>query len=156
MTTCGRCGEHMIPVHADHKTLTGWACLSCGIEVPISAPAPTPQTGPKPPRQDREGPVQSRIVRALRESGVQVLQTSRHRRRCQRCGSYQTAGDGCDKGLPDLFAWSELRQAWVGLEVKGPTTRVSPEQRALADAGRIHVVRTSEEACCIMEREEVG
>jgi hypothetical protein len=97
--------------------------------------------------------VQKQIVEALRGCGYTVLVTSRRRHRC-RCGLWSSAGDGCDKGIPDLFVALEAivpddgiaKWMWRGLEVKGPKTPVSPEQQALADAGHITIVRSVEEA----------
>lgn len=71
--------------------------------------------------------------------------TSRNRRRCYRCGAYSNAGDGCDRGIPDLLV-SLGDGRWLGLEVKGPKTRLSPEQRSLAADGRIRIVRSVEDA----------
>lgn len=91
-----------------------------------------------------EADVQAAIVDALRWRGETVLVTSRHRRRCL-CGRYPPAGDGCDRGIPDLLV-SLGDGRWLGLEVKGPKTRLSPEQRGLQAAGRIIVVRSVKDA----------
>lgn len=90
-----------------------------------------------------EADVQAAIVDALRWRGETVLVTSRHRRRCL-CGRYPPAGDGCDRGIPDLLV--HIGGLWLGLEVKGTRTRLSPEQRALEQAGAIRIVRTVEDA----------
>lgn len=95
-------------------------------------------------RQIEDG-IQSAIVEALRWRGYEVLVTSRRRKRCHSCGAYSTAGDGCDRGIPDLLV-SLGDGRWLGLEVKGPTTRLSPEQRRLHADGRIRVVRSVEDA----------
>jgi hypothetical protein len=100
---------------------------------------------------DTEEQLQQTIVQALRLAGFVVLQTSRHRRRCRRCGCWPAGGDGVDKGTPDLLVWSPSRGAWIGAEIKGPHTRVSPEQHALAEAGKIVLVRTVEEALACVQ-----
>jgi hypothetical protein len=93
-----------------------------------------------------EAGLQRVIVQALRLLGFTVLQTSRHRKRCWRCGTWPAGGDGADRGLPDLLIWSPTRGAWIGVELKRTGGRLSPEQAALARRGMIHVARTLEEA----------
>jgi hypothetical protein len=95
---------------------------------------------------DSEEHLQAVIVQALRLAGCQVLVTSRRRKRCRRCGAWPAGGDGVDRGLPDLLVWRPDQGAWAGLEVKAAHTRVSPEQRQLAGAGKVVIVRTVEEA----------
>lgn len=106
-------------------------------------------TCPKPPPV-REEDLQQTIVQGLRLLKYRVLVTSRRRKRfqCSRCGAWgwPEGGDGVDKGLPDVLCYVPERQAWIGLEVKGTRTAVSPEQRELAEAGCIHIVRTWKEA----------
>ncbi len=96
-----------------------------------------------------EADIQRLIVSFLRLLGYTVLETSRHRKRCRGCGRWPAGGDGCDRGLPDLLVavpkGGGMRR-WLGLEVKGAETRLSPEQQALAAAGLIVIVRTPEEA----------
>ena len=97
-----------------------------------------------------EADVQACITDALAMLGYVVLVTSRRRKRvyCPQCGAsgYQAGGDGCTPGLPDLLVWVPAWRAWLGLEVKGPTTRVSPEQHKLQRAGMIHIVRSVDDA----------
>jgi len=92
-----------------------------------------------------EACIQGAIIQALRLLGYTVLMTSRNRRRCYRCGAYSNAGDGCDRGIPDLLV-SLGDGRWLGLEVKGPKTRLSTEQTILATDRRIIVVRSVEDA----------
>lgn len=92
-----------------------------------------------------EDDVQATIVEALRLLGYVVLVTSRRRKRCRVCGAFSSGGDGCDRGIPDLLV-SLGDGRWLGLEVKGPKTRLSPEQRGLQAAGRIIVVRSVKDA----------
>lgn len=99
----------------------------------MSIPAPT------------EADVQRLIVAFLRLHRLTVLETSRRRRRC-RCGRWPAGGDGADKGVPDLLVWLWRPGSWLGLEVKGPKTRLSPEQRHLVARGMVVIVRTPEEA----------
>lgn len=94
---------------------------------------------------EREDGIQGAIVEALRWSGYEVLVTSRRRHRCSHCGCYATTGDGCDRGVPDLLV-SLGGSRWLALEVKGPTTRLSPEQQRLHADGRISIVRSVDEA----------
>jgi hypothetical protein len=96
-------------------------------------------------RVPTEADVQKLIVAYLRLHGLTVLETSRRRRRC-RCGRWPAGGDGADKGVPDLLVWLAGRGSWLGVEVKGQKTRLSPEQRVLAARGMVVVVRTPEEA----------
>lgn len=92
-----------------------------------------------------EADVQAQIVDALRYMGHIVLVTSRQRHRCRKCGAWGSGGDGCDKGIPDLLV-NIGGATWLGLEVKGPRTRLSPEQRFLEADGRIRIVRSVEDA----------
>lgn len=92
-----------------------------------------------------EEAVQRTIVEALRILGYVVLVTSRRRHRCRVCGAFSSGGDGCDRGIPDLLVSLDDAR-WLGMEVKGPRTRVSPEQRSLAADGRIRIVRSVEDA----------
>lgn len=101
-----------------------------------------------------EAAAQKLIVAVLRLHGLTVLETSRRRKRCP-CGRWPAGGDGCDRGVPDLLVWLPGRDAWLGLEVKTHSTRLSPEQRALAAAGLIVIVRTPEEAlAAVRERDK--
>jgi hypothetical protein len=92
-----------------------------------------------------EAGLQRVIVAALKLAGFVVLQTNRHRKRCWRCGTWPSGGDGCDKGVPDLLIWAPARGAWIGVELKKTGGRLSPEQAALARRSMIHVARSLEE-----------
>jgi|GEM_PF-4655307 len=97
-----------------------------------------------------ESQVQAAIVERLTLAGYVVLSTSRVRRgvRCE-CGRfrYPGGGDGVTPGCPDLLvshpAWPA--PMWLGIEVKGTATKVSAEQKRLADAGRILIVRSPDD-----------
>ena len=99
---------------------------------------------------ERESQVQSAIIERLTLAGYIVLTTSRVRRgvRCE-CGRfrYPGGGDGVTPGCPDLLvshpAWPA--PMWLGIEVKGTLTKVSAEQKRLADAGRILIVRSQDD-----------
>ena len=100
----------------------------------------------------KEEEVQASIIDGLTLMRFTVLQASRRRFliECPRCGHRfrPKGGDGADKGVPDLIitseAWPQL--VWLGLEVKGTETKVSPEQQSLAERGHIAVVRSWDEA----------
>lgn len=127
-------------------------CPQCAIE------GMDPQAGLGPPKTrqvkrfttggEREDDVQRQIVRALREAGYTVLQTSRRRKRCVHCGRYSTGGDGADRGVPDLIVRNPVwpPAMWLGIEVKGGKTAVSPEQRELLGDGAIVIARSPAEA----------
>jgi hypothetical protein len=116
----------------------------------------------QPGRQTRrvrqlESQVQEQIERALRSRGYWVLSTSEHRKRqaCPNCNHRftPTGGRGCDKGVPDLLVTSGRSRpiqwppgVWLGLECKGPTTPLSPEQKLLHAERRIFIVRSVETA----------
>lgn len=55
-------------------------------------------------------------------------------------------GYGATKGLPDLWISRDGWGCWLGMEVKGPKTPVSPEQDELAKVCLICIVRTLDEA----------
>lgn len=94
-----------------------------------------------------EAQIQRSIIELLELAGFVVWSTSRVRRRCSHCGSYSSGGDGVEKGLPDLvFSHPRLPRVMGGIEVKGPRTAVSAEQRAAADAGCYAICRSPEEA----------
>lgn len=104
---------------------------------------------PRRRRVKREEPVQQAIVAALELRGYSVWTTSRQHCRCADCGSFRrTKGDGVTRGLPDLLVW---RDEWpsdrmVALEVKGPSTALSPEQVELVRIGRVRIVRSVRDA----------
>ena len=100
----------------------------------------------------RESSVQNTIESGLGSLGFLVLHTQHQYllQTCPRCHQRfrPTGGYGADKGIPDLLARhpDHPRGMWLGLEVKGPRTAISPEQRVLADAGAIIICRSWEDA----------
>lgn len=94
-----------------------------------------------------EAQIQQGIIQLLELAGFTVWSTSRVRRRCPQCRAFVPGGDGVDKGLPDLvFSHPRLPRVMGGIEVKGPKTTISPEQRAAAEAGCYAICRSPEEA----------
>ena len=97
-----------------------------------------------------EAQVQAAIIQRLTMAGYTVISTSRVRKaqRCSICGRYAFAsgGDGVTPGCPDLLvshpAWPA--PLWLGIEVKGTTTKVSAEQKRLAEDGRILIARSQD------------
>jgi len=144
LNTCPHCGGELLPVRGpDHVAVVGNVCTTCGYQTAVGVER---QKRARRRPAVSEDQVQAAIVRALRGAGHEVLITSRRRRRCVHCGRYSAGGDGVSRGLPDLLVWDQRRRGWIGIEVKGPRTAVSPEQRELADRGMIVVVRSVEEA----------
>lgn len=111
-----------------------------------------------------EKDVQRTIVEGLRVLGYEVLEISRKFpvECCPACGTRFRASKwgGGDRGIPDLFVSRTTWPvgAWLGLEVKGPTTRVSVDQIRLREGDRIVIVRSWEAALKAIEefRREVG
>lgn len=104
-----------------------------------------------------EAQIQATIEAGLAYLGYIVLHTQ-HRYRLQTCPNcsrrFRPAGGyGADKAIPDLLvthpAWST--GIFIGLEIKGPKTAISPEQRLLAAQGRIVIVRSWEDAIAAVE-----
>lgn len=100
---------------------------------------------------EKESEVQECVRTGLRHMGYVVLSTSERRRgvSCPKCRQWftPTGGTGADKGVPDLLVTHDRwRGRWLGLEIKGTTGRLSPEQRALYKRGLIWVVRSWEDA----------
>lgn len=95
-----------------------------------------------------EAAVQKAIVEYFMLTGLTVRTTDRHRRRCRQCGAWPSGGDGVSKGVADLLVRSKYwpEGIWLALEVKGPGTKVSPEQKALEQKGAIFIVRSIEDA----------
>jgi len=62
-------------------------------------------------------------------------------------------GYGSSKGVPDLLITHNSWQdgCWLGIEVKGPNTKLSLEQRLLEIDGRIQVARSWEDAIRIVK-----
>ncbi len=94
-----------------------------------------------------EAQIQRAIIELLELAGFVVWSTSRVRRRCPECKAFVPGGDGVDRGLPDIvFTHPSMPRLLGGIEVKGPTTTISPEQRAAADAGAYPICRSVEDA----------
>lgn len=58
------------------------------------------------------------------------------------------------RGLPDLFVRTARHGPgeWLAVEVKGPTTRLSSEQKSLLASGAIRVVRSLDEFIALIGR----
>ncbi len=112
---------------------------------------------------EREKPIQNRTIRRFEAHGYIVLETSEHRRKIQcmqrdregkqvaGCGRWFTppGGRGTDKAIPDLFVHHPSKYPpylWIGIEMKGTDTILSPEQALLAAQNAIAVCRSDDEA----------
>jgi hypothetical protein len=100
----------------------------------------------------KESSVQHTIESGLGALGLLVLHTQ-HQYANQTCPTCHRrfrpqGGYGADKGIPDLLARADdfPRGLWLGLEIKGPRTAVSPEQQILEREGGIYICRTWESA----------
>lgn len=86
----------------------------------------------------KEETVNRAIRSALEALGYEVLSTTVRNAR---------GGYGASRGVPDLLisrpGW---RVGWLGMEVKGPKTPVSPEQARLAGLGLTVIVRSVDDA----------
>lgn len=96
-----------------------------------------------------EEQIQQSILQGLTAYGYIVFSTSRRVKRCRNCGRWPgSGGDGVTQGLPDLIV---TRESWdgvlLGIEVKGPKTRISTEQKELVEGNVIMFVRSWDEAC---------
>ena len=99
-----------------------------------------------------EWSVQKTIEDGLLHLGYLVLHTQHQYtlQHCPTCGAEfrATGGYGADKAIPDLLvrhpAWPV--GLWLGIEVKGTKTRLSPEQKLLQDQGGLYVCRSWEDA----------
>lgn len=100
----------------------------------------------------KEEDIQSAIRAELLARGYICLQTTHrtHMQVCNVCGqkSRSQGGYGADYGVPDLLVSHVSWKAgvWLGLEVKGPKTPLSPHQQELLSKQRIFVVRSVDEA----------
>ena len=100
----------------------------------------------------REEDVQRSIILWCRVHRLEVMQTSRRGVRCPTCCRTVYGGDGVTKGLPDLFVRIGSTTMWLAVEVKGPKTRLSAEQKALQASGAIVVVRSLDEFIALIVR----
>lgn len=100
----------------------------------------------------REDDIQRVIVDGLRLLGCVVLVTTHRVKRC-RCGAWSRGDYGATPGVPDLLVRKDGWPAacWLGLEVKGPRTALSRQQKLLRDRGGIIVVRSLEDALGALE-----
>ena len=94
----------------------------------------------------KEEDVQKSVIELFTVTGWEVLQTSRRGVMCNRCHRRAYGGDGATMGLPDLFVTRKGRTSWMGIEIKGEKTPVSPEQQRLVDLGYSCIVRSLDEA----------
>lgn len=165
---CPECGAEMIPTTSMGRLQVDvWQCPvhpEC-IRPRLGAKAPVALKLPHldPGKQSRfvnvpEKHIQESIVKYLRYSGYLVLETSERRKRilCLNCKEWfmpHSGRAGVDKGLPDLYARSPKWPAnlWAGIEVKGRTTEISPEQQNLASQNAITIVRSPEEALHVVK-----
>ena len=149
------CGE---PLRKDMNT-GDLVCVRCETSLPAIKWEAKLGIDPGRPRKavkaEPEEKVQARVVKALELRGYRVLSTVQRRKqlRCRECGTWQwpQGGTGTTPGVPDLLVC--VPGGLVGLEVKGPTTAISAEQRELALAGHIVVVRSAEEAVKVLSGE---
>lgn len=151
------------PVHPDAGLLSSGGemfCPKCWNTIP---PAGVQQKlGLDPGRAQTivdasEEQVMQSIIAALAQRGYLVLSTvHRHTRHtCSKCGmnEWHGGGYGATQGVPDLLvrlpSWKTA--TWLGIEVKGRTTKISPAQETLAKQRAIVIVRTLEEALLAIE-----
>lgn len=139
---CPSCGGEVLHGFVDGKPAT--ACIGCARVFYDATPEPEQPRGRKQPEAD----VERMFDACARERGWTVLSTSRRRKgaHCERCGNFvrPQGGDGVSKGVPDrLLRKSDMPPyLWYGVELKGSHTRLSPEQKELADAGAIIIARS--------------
>lgn len=102
--------------------------------------------------------VQAQTIGELRQRGYRVLEAS-VRYRLMRCPSCEHcfrshADTGQSPGIPDLFVRSDAWPVavWLGVEMKGAKTRLSPAQVELLAALGIEVARTPAQAWEIVQR----
>lgn len=92
-----------------------------------------------------EASIQATLKHALETCGYTVLEVAKG-----RSAKAKGLWVGHTPGCPDVFVshpdWPIGE--WLGLELKTPTGRVRPEQQALADAGRVVIVRGVYEGLC--------
>lgn len=99
-----------------------------------------------------EEQAQTLIMRVLSNAGYDVLSTvHRYKRiRCEKCGAltWPRGGYGATKGLGDLIVTREdwPGNAYVMADVKSRKGRLSPEQKARFNRGKLFIWRSAEEA----------
>ncbi len=104
-----------------------------------------------------EDVLQTHVMGALRTRGYIVLSTVHRykKQRCPKCAQqfWAQGGYGATPGVPDLIVshadWPS--GMWVGLELKGTQTVLSPAQKQLREQDRIFIVRTVDQALSIVE-----
>jgi len=104
--------------------------------------------------------VQAQTVGELRQRGYRVMEASVRYRlvrcpNCQHCFRNH-ADTGQSPGIPDLLVRSDgwPTAVWLGVEMKGSKTRLSPAQVELLAANGIEVARTPAQAWEITQRAE--
>ena len=114
----------------------------------------------KKPRRHEEETIQQATIHALRAKGYRVEQTS-HRVKltcCPKCHTkfHPSGAYGATKGISDLLIrndrWPDL--FWIQIEMKGPKTPLSPEQKEKRDADALAIARTVDEAVAIVAKAE--
>ena len=115
----------------------------------------------KKKRRHEEETIQQATIHALRALGYRVQQTT-HRVKlacCPKCFTkFHPKGNyGATKGISDLLVRSENwpKYFWVHIEMKGPKTPLSPEQKELAAADGIVIARSVDDAVEIMKEVEL-
>jgi hypothetical protein len=93
-----------------------------------------------------ENETQNAAKKTPQTLGFWVADTSQGYRR----GSRRNRSTRVTKGIPDLYAIHETRQLFVWIEVKGPDTKITPEQFAWAEriyraGGHSWIIRSTEE-----------
>lgn len=115
------------------------------------------------PPAERESAIQAAAVEALQYLGYIVLVTTTHLGRGDNHSTKVT------KGIPDLLVCHEDWPApllcgvidghgipaWIGIEMKTRTGKLSREQRALHEAGLIAIARSAAEAVGIVRGVEM-
>lgn len=90
----------------------------------------------------KEESVNRSVRDALEMLGFVVLSTTVRNAR---------GGYGASKGVPDLLVSRDGWGCWMGLEIKGPKTRVSDEQKDLEARGLIVIAQSVDEALCAVQ-----
>lgn len=145
---CPSCDNKLLP-----GTMNGRRVLACCCGYYRSAQ----ETQDKLPGLDRG--IQHRRVNEPEKAIVERIRQRLQREGCTvlRVGQWYANKGGTDKGTPDLFVSppGEVNR-WFGIEVKKPgysAPEVRPEQRMLAEAGKIVIVTSEIEALEAMQGE---